>query len=71
MVHVFGFDHRNYAETFLEVTVFSSPCNMPLAWIADNFTSFQKWNEVQFVQRSKSFQKQGYSIVECDIPTPT
>ena len=71
MVKVYGFDQQNYAETLLPITVFRMPCNVPSVWIADNHTSWHKWDEIPMVQRSKGFQKQAYTALRCNETTPT
>ena len=70
-MHVFGFDERNYAETFLDLTIFRLPCNAPLVWIPDNQTSFLKWNAIPTVWKSKNFQVAARAVVECNGTVPT
>jgi hypothetical protein len=70
-MHVFGFDERNYAEAFLDLTIFRLPCNAPMVWIPENQTSFLKWDKVPMIWKSKGFQTAAKASVECNGTVPT
>ncbi|XP_059084074.1 uncharacterized protein LOC131881274 [Tigriopus californicus] len=70
-VHAYGFDHRNYAESKLDITVFKMDCSMPQIWITDNHTTFDRPEIIPKVWRSKGFLKQAISSIKCNKTTPT
>ena len=70
-MHVFGFDERNYAEAFLDLTIFRMPCTAPKVWLPKNQTSFLKWDAVPMVHRSKSYQVAAKAQIECNGSIPT
>jgi hypothetical protein len=70
-VHVYGFDERQYAEAVSTILIFKMDCTMPTAWIPGNQTSYLKWLQIPSVMRSKGFQQQAISEVECERPIPT
>lgn len=70
-MHVFGFDERNYAESFLDLTIFRLPCNAPMVWIPNNQTSYLYWDKIPTVWKSKGFQTAAKASVECNVTTPT
>lgn len=70
-VHAYGFDHRNFAESYLDITVFRMYCSMPLVWIPDNHTSFERPETIPKIWRSKGFLKQAFSSIKCNKTTPT
>ena len=70
-VHVYGYDERQYAENFLDILVFQLDCSMPFVWIPNNQTSYLKWEAIPRNWKSKPFQTQAISNVECSKPTPT
>ena len=70
-MHVFGFDERNYAEAFLDLTIFRMPCTSPRVWLPKNQTSFLKWDAVPMIHRSKQFQIAAKAHIECNGTIPT
>lgn len=70
-MHVYGFDERNYAETFLDLTIFRLPCTSPHVYLPKNQTSFLQWEKIPTVHRSKPFQVPAKAKIECNGTVPT
>ena len=70
-MNVIGFDERNFAESSLTVAVFGIDCLQPAAWISDNHTSVEMVDAIPKMARSKSFQVQAYSDVDCNVTVET
>ncbi len=68
---MFGFDEIQYDEAFLDILVFKLQCQMPVVWIAQNQTSYRRWQAIPMVKKSQRFQVQAITDVVCKRPTPT
>ena len=69
-MHVFAFDERNYAETFLDLTIFKMPCTAPNVMLPKNHTTFLHWDKIPTNWRSKSFQVAAKASIQCNGTIP-
>ena len=69
--HVFGFDKRQYVETFHSVTVFKLPCNIPDVYLPINFTAYDRLDQVPTIKRSVEFQYEAKVNIQCNESIPT
>ena len=69
-VYVLAFDELRFAETSLPISIFRMDCKVPSVWIPDNHTSWDKWDAVPMIWRSKAFQIQAASSIECNGTVP-
>ena len=70
-MHVFAFDERNYAEAFLDLTIFKMPCTAPNVFLPENHTSFLYPEKIPKNWRSKAFQVAAKAAIQCNGTVPT
>ena len=70
-VKVFGFDKRQYTETFFPVTVFRIPCNIPEVYLPVNFTAYDRLDQMPTIKKSQEFQTEAKVELLCNETIPT
>lgn len=67
----FGFDQRQYVESFISVTVFRIPCNVPEVYLPLNFTAYDRLDQIPTMKKSQEFQSEAKVNIQCNESIPT